>query len=158
MAYSVPADLLLDDTIYSVDVQKFIDLAAEEIDVRLGELYQLPLAPIPPALTLPVRDLTLLKIINNKLATGQIILAAATPGEDNNLHAYGRWLVNDAWATLMLIANDELKLSAIRLEGLTEEDTSRLPATVNHDEESLLLGFENTVLRGEGWYSRPGAA
>lgn len=158
MAYSVVDDLLIDDSVYSVDLDKHIGLADDEINVRLGYVYEIPLVPVPPAVGLRAQDILLLKMISSKLASGRIILAAATPGEDNNLHAYGRYLVNDAMQSLNLLASGEIDIEAVRLDVLTEEDLSRLPSVVNQDEESLLLGFEETVMRGNPWHSNPGVA
>lgn len=157
MAYSDVTDLLLGDLVINptVDKQKFVDQAAEEIDSKLGWLYKLPLEAISPATLLPGYQLLLLKGINNKLATGWLILTLDIAGEGTTLHAYGWALVREARSELMSLANGEVLLSATRIQSdLNISD--KIPGIHNEDSESLLLGFENTVMRGVPWYSRPG--
>jgi hypothetical protein len=156
VAYSEVADLLLGDLILSarVDKQKFINDAAEEMDAKLGFLYKTPVV-IPDAEAGNRHQALLLKQINNKLASGRLILTLDIPQEHGTLHAYGLRLVKEATEELLLIANGTVDLAADRAEGGTGI-VDRRPEILVYDEESLLLGFENTVLRGVPWYSRPG--
>lgn len=163
MPYSVIGDLLLDGVLLKpgFDKQKFVDDAADEMDSKLGWLYSLPLSPegVEPLGTwedLPAHQVLTLKQINNRLASGRLILAIALPGEQNTLHAYGYSLVQQALADLMQLANGVVELDANKLAPASEF-TSRAPSITNPDSESLLAGFENTVMRGVPWYSRPGA-
>lgn len=150
MAYSVEADLLLGDLLLPAgyDKERWVDLASDEMDSRLGFIYTIPLTE-----TTATEDL-LLRDINNKIASGRLILAQAIGGEDSSEHAYGRALLEDGLASLKAIVMGDVDLSAPRLDGSTYEADA--PETVNHDEESLMLGFENTVLRGTKWLTRPG--
>lgn len=170
MAYSTIDDLLVGDIAWSprLDPEKFVNGAAEEIDTKLAVLYKYPLQRMidgQPVLLediliddQPTWELRLLKQINNKIASGRAIMAASVSSEDKQVHAYGQQLVNEGLAELMLIANGELLLDLTRVDStVVVGERSRLPETINHDEESLLLGFENTVLRSEPFYSRPGA-
>ena len=146
-----------------VNKQNFINEAADEIDSKLGFIYRLPLAPadvVTPDgnswMELPRHEVLLLKTISNRLATGRLILSIDTAGEQTQLHAYGWYLVQEALAELMALANQVVDLTAVKIP-LSESGQSDMTASVrNHDEESLLLGFENTVMRGEPWYSIPG--
>jgi hypothetical protein len=165
MAYSTVADLLLGDIVLNpaLNKQKAVDDAAEEMDSKLGWLYALPLAPVgtdPVTATsweaLPDHQVLLLKHINNKLASGRLVMALAMPGEQSSLHAYGWNLVKEATAELLLLANGSVLLEAIPLTDTIITSATLAPATINYDSESLLAGFENTVLRGTPWYSRPG--
>jgi hypothetical protein len=155
----------------ALDKQTFVDTAAEEIDAKLGFVYDLPLRlladpPVDPVTEdswkdLPAYQVKLLKGINNRLASGRLILAIDIAGEQNTMHAYGWQLVKEATAELLMIANGDVDLDAARrtIEG-TEPD--RTPSIYNYDEESLLLGFEDNIMRRHGpWtrtYSQPGAA
>lgn len=169
MPYSEPDALLLGDLILGggVDKQKFIDQAAEDIDAKLGWIYELPiklalpegeLRPADPDnwTRLPLHEQLLLKGINNKLASGRLILTIDVAGEDSKLQAYGYFLVQEANAELMALANGEIYLSAIRYDPGDQVIRDVIPSVKNQDEESLLLGFENTVMRGCPWWSRPG--
>lgn len=160
MAYSSTEDLLVGDLAWSprLPPSKFVDGAAEEIDTKLAVLYKLPLEKDGLPLSVNSWELRLLKQINNKLASGRAIMAFSVSSEDTAVHAYGSSLVREALSELMLVANGELLLDAQRVDStVTVSAMSRVPETINHDEESLLLGFENTVLKGKPWYSRPGA-
>lgn len=153
MAYSAESDLLTGDMMISARVSKakFINDAADEIDAKIGWIYETPI----PVADLPRHQALLLKQINNKLASGRLILTLDIAGEQNSLHAYGYRLVREATEELNLIANGVVDLDAPRLDvEVTANDLT--PAIRNHDQESLLLGFEETVLRGTPWWSRPG--
>lgn len=165
MAYSEVADLLIGDLVLGagVDPQKYIDLAAEQIDAKIGWVYELPLHPAGGVGTwqdLPEHEQLLLKGINNGLASGSLLIALDQGGEQTTVHAYGLWLIQQAQADLMYLANGEIQISA-ELFDVPDTVPNRVPGVINYDEESLLLGFENTVLRrdktGWPWYSRPGA-
>lgn len=176
MPYSEKSDLLIGDLFISerFDQGKFVQEAGDEINAKLGWLYELPLHlpwsvtnpevdPIPDDswTLLPEHQKLLLKGINNKLASGRLILTLSIPGEETTLHAYGYSLVREAQSELMVLANGEYWLAAQRSILETAKPDSR-PSITQHDEESLLLGFENTVLRKHdpsvAWYSQPGKA
>lgn len=170
MAYSEVGDLLLGDLVLnpSLDKQKWVVEAANEMDSKLGWLYDLPLRPADldeeedvddtTWTLLPRYEVLTLKGINNKLASGRLILTLDIAGEGTNLHAYGWYLVREAQGELLLLANGEVDLTAQRTDvPASEESSSRTPGIKNYDEESLVLGFENTVMKGKPWYSRPGA-
>lgn len=157
MAYSEVSDLLTGDLMISarIDKQKVVQDAADEIDAKLGWLYQVPVVIEGGPSGVNRHQVLLLKQINNKLASGRLILSLHIAGEDNSLHAYGLRLVKEATEELLLIANGTLDLRAPRNENISPTG-DRVATIHNHDEESLLLGFEETVLRGVPWYSRPG--
>lgn len=180
MAYSEVSDLLLGPVLVSqsVDKQKFINQAAEDMDAKLGWIYDLPLSPQraegapytdpqPDAdpendwKALPLHERLLLKGINNKLASGRLLLTLDIAGEGTTLHAYGWQLVREANAELLIISNGEVFLHAQGTEGSADQvDESRTPSVQNHDEESLMLGFENNVMRRSNpttvWLTQPG--
>lgn len=139
-----------------LDLGKVVQEAADEMDSRLGFLYKLPLRPPAGALALPDYQVLLLKQINNKLASGRLIMQVAIAGEDRSLHAYGLRLVTEATNDLMLLANGEVSLSAVR-QPVTEGVPDRTPAIFNHDEESAVDMFESAVMRrGESATWTPG--
>ncbi len=165
MPYSAVGDLFLGDTILGsgVDPQAFVDGAADEIDSKIGWLYVTPVdldgdaLAMPPIPVLPRHEALLLKGINNKLASGRLILTLDIAGEGTTLHAYGARLVKEAMDELLLIANGALDLSAPRVAIPDADAVNRSPGVVNLDEESLLIPFYQTINRNP-WYARPGEA
>lgn len=158
MSYSAEGDLLIGDVMLPLgfDKAKYIKEATDEIDSKLGFLYKLPLEAAPPLMVLPPHEQVLLKVISNKLASGRLIMDVAMAGERQTVHAYARRLVDEANNDLMLLANGAVELHAVRSDTDPEQPASKVPSARVHDEESLVLGFENTVLRQDPWYSRPG--
>lgn len=166
MAYSEVSDLLTGDIPLGagVDAQKYVDQAADDMDAKLGWIYEVPIDldgdPLadPPVAPLPNHQILLLKGINNKLASGRLILTLDISGEDKSLHAYGHFLIKEANAELLLLANGTLDLSAPRVPQPDETTINRVPGVVNLDEESLLTPFVKTVHGGVPWYAVPGEA
>lgn len=167
MAYSETGDLLLGDMLLGgLDPQKYVDDAARDMDAKLGWLYKLPLrekdkTPGPESWKqLPQHEVLTLRQINNKLASGKLILAMAVGQEGTAVHAYGLHLVQEGTAELLLLANGTIDLGAVKLDGTAAgspvDSGSRTPAMKVHDTESLLDGFENTVMRQKPWFTRPG--
>lgn len=136
-AYSAVGDLLIGDVQVGsfLDPQKFIDDAAAEMDARIGMVYVLPLPTLEPHL------ITLLKLINNRLASGRLIMAAAIAAEDKELHAYGESLIRDAYDDLKKILD-----GSIQLDGAVVRDTGNYglgPSVNGGDAVSWVDAFEN---------------
>lgn len=151
MAYSTRADLLTGDVQFgsTIDPDKYVGDAADEMNVRIGMVYELPL----PALASHLQ--TLLVLINNRLASGRLIMAAATASQDRNLHAYGQSLVELAFADLSDILN-----GTIVLDGATRKvDESRNlgPSITNFDDVSSVDVMEAAMYPTPGteWLTRP---
>lgn len=147
-AYSAIEDLLIGDLIISetLDRQKFVDDAADEIDSKLGWIYQTPIV-----LTgLPRHEALLLKSINNRLASGRLLLTLYQSGENNSVHAYAASLVRDATNDLMLIANGDVVLSAPRQENTTQGTSDTAPTATGMDEIGPMTAFEEAFMTG-GW-------
>lgn len=109
-AYSTPDDLLIAQLrVDDPDKIKYVNEAADDIESRIGHIYETPLTfdtsvPQERAASL------VLKRLNNNLASGRIILAYTMPSEDKQLNAYGQYLVQDAEETLELIASRQVVL------------------------------------------------
>jgi len=154
MAYSTEDDLLVGDLALSpiLDKEKFVTEAAEEIDSKLGFIYALPL-PV----ALPNYQKLLLKGINNKLASGRLIMAVAIGGEDSTVHAYAARLVNEATQELLAIANGLVELDADRaVPTLDEAAGVRTLSIKNVDSESAVEAFATNFMNGQDYYWRPG--
>lgn len=161
MPYSVVADLLLGDLIISDTVSKesFVQEAADDIDSKLGWIYQTPIA----VAGLARHEGLLLKQINNKLASGRLILTLDIAEEGSSLHAYGLRLVTEANGDLLLLANGELDLSAPKNPAYGKNKENQ-PLIRNRDATSAVEAFEDRFMRGDflpaavsspGW--QPGA-
>ena len=110
--YSEVRDLLTGDlTIGStVNRDKFVQDATDEINSRVGFVYELPLNPAPAthiALTL--------KRCANLIASGRLILALGAGGEDLSLHAYGESLLREGQSILHAIESGQIDLGCDKL-------------------------------------------
>lgn len=112
-------------------LQSYFDDAADEIDAAIGFTYKTPVAtggdggPLPRPVTL------ILKRINRYLASGRYIMAVASGGEDNGLHAYGLSLVREAQAALGRIAEGD---NVIDAERIIDKDKERLAPKIQNAE------------------------
>jgi len=159
-AYSAVTDLLTGNIPVPAYLtpQKFVDDAADEIDSKIGFLYQTPIDIVteydpesPTSVPRPAR--LLLKRINNFLASGRLLLAAAAGQEDSQLHAYGWSLIQEATAALNQIASGE-----IPIEGAVKVDTGDAAAVTaiiinNLDPESSVEAFYNRIANPDYVYS-----
>ncbi len=146
-AYSAVEDLLTGNipTPVYLDSQKFVNDAADEIDSKIGFLYVTPIDIGDTDIPRPAR--LLLKRINNFLASGRLILAAAAGQEDSQLHAYGWSLIQEATAAVNQIAMGEIPIEgAVKVDADT--DTAAVTAVIinNLDPESNVEAFYNRVM------------
>lgn len=152
MAYCKEQDLLIGDVTISSTLSRmsYIRDAADEMDARLGFVYELPL----PIGTLKPHALTMLKMINARLASGRLLMSLAAPSEDDSVHRYGEWLIKQAYEDLYNLCNRSIDL----VGAIPITDTSpNVAAIYNHDEESAVDAFEAFVMRGEPAWWQPGA-
>lgn len=139
--YCTVSDLLLGDTVLQngFDKQRYVDLAADEMNSRLGYEYVIPIESSSPSEDVGAAALLILKNINLKLASGRLILAIAAGGEETALNAYGNSLCQEAYAELSLVLSGQLPLvNASRLDNEVSVPTAR---TVNADKESGVDAF-----------------
>ncbi len=136
-AYSLVTDLLIGDVQLGalLDAQMFVNDAADEMNVRIGMVYDLPL-PV----SMPVHIRTLLKMINNRIASGRLIMSAAVGGQMRELHAYGESLVRDAYADLEKILNGTIPLDGAVVK--ENGNQSLGPSIISGDAYSAVTAFE----------------
>jgi len=107
VAYCVEADLLLEGLPVNtvVDTQKYIDSAADEIDIILGDTYITPIEVVD----IPENRRTklFLQQCNAQIASGRIIIAVTLTREADNLHAAARQMINMALAALNQIVSGQ---------------------------------------------------
>lgn len=137
-AYCTTDDLLLGNLPVgtTVDPAKYVQDAAEEIDSKIGRIYQTPL--ILGNLSRP--SLLLIQRINKFLATGRILLTLDLPNEESRMHAVAKQYITDASSALAQIVNGD-----VRLDGavLINADFSKNagPLAINNDGGSMVDGF-----------------
>lgn len=125
---------------------KFVQDAADEIDSQLGFVYETPFdVSETSGLVRPAR--LLLKRLNVFIATGRLLMAASASGEDDNLHAYAKSLVDNALKTLEMIRVGEIVLEGAVEINPTTTDKPRGPMWFNPDVESTVDAFY-TELQG----------
>lgn len=153
MAYCATTDLINGDIPLPpyVDKEKVVQDAADEIDSNIGFIYKTPVdvtenGPTPR----PVR--LLLKRINSHLATGRLIMALDSSGQDDRLHAYGYSLVQNALAALAEIAAGKIVLADV--PAADENADKRVTAVIvnNKDEESAVDAFYDRIANPAYFY------
>lgn len=138
-AYSLVSDLLIGDVQVGdfISPQKFVNDAAAEMDSRIGMLYTLPL----PLASMPGFVQTLLQLINNRIASGRIIMAAAAASQSRELNAYGATLVADGYKDLKSILDGSIPLDGA---GRRPDGNQSLgPAVSSRDATSGVDAFED---------------
>lgn len=145
MAYSTEGDMLLGDIAIPsyLSKAKYVNDAADEMDSKIGFVYETPVAL--GSLKRPAQ--LLLKRLNNFLATGRFILAMDMSGEDNNLHAYGKSLVDEATLALTAIATGEIPLEgAPKADGTANESNATAKILhYNKDTESNVDAYYDRI-------------
>ena len=159
MAYCSATDLLLGNipTPTYLDKDKYVDLAADEIDAALGFRYVTPIV-----VTNPVAGRAselLLKHINIHIASGRLILAAAAGGSDDDVHAYGMSLLRQGREALARLAAGDPPLTGATVLSGGPSVTSGAPIVSNGDPYSLVDEFYRIVnpsngapISGDGHY------
>jgi hypothetical protein len=153
--YCTPADINLGNLMYADEgLEAYINEAADEIDGKLGWLYQTPIDMD----IVPRHEAKMLKTICRKIATGRAISTLAIPAENGAQHAYGLRLLQEGLDELHMIAGGDVPLSAPRtdLEGDPNEpdgaghgaQDARTPTVLVADSESMLTQFHRSVFGG----------
>lgn len=124
------------------NIGEFVNAAAEEIDSRLGLQY---VTPVVLDINNPKQRpaVLLLKRINSWLAAGRSILALDAGGEDDQIHQYGKSLVDQS-----LMALDQIVDGTILLPGAdpVTPDEQRVtgPIASFADDASLVESYGDT--------------
>ena len=139
--YCTPEDLLLGDLPTPAYIEKdlYILNASGEVDAALSARYVVPIVLDPLNDTHRVAIL-ILKRISAHIASARIIMAAAAGSEDNRVHAYARYLLQEGQVALDALAkgNPDL-IGPIPLE--PDSSMSDKPLVVNADPTSPVDEF-----------------
>ena len=154
-AYCTTADLLIGDipTSAGLDPAKYVQDAADEIDSKIGFVYQTPI-PVGPSDGTPRPVVLLLKRINAHLASGRLILAATIPAESERLNAYGRSLVRESEEAIQAIASGQIILDGVLPGGLAMP-AKAIPKILNGDAESSVDAFYDRVVNPHYTFQSP---
>lgn len=120
----------------------YVTSAAEEIDAALGHIYETPFEVVPPATQMTRPAILLLKKLNWLIASGRLVLDLAAAGESQEIHAYGKRMLDEGLLILKQLTDGDVKLVGAPLIG---EDTDEVqvtgPMILNEDSESLVQSF-----------------
>lgn len=144
MAYCEPSDLLIGNIPLSPQYgigSGFVDTAADEMDVVLGQLYVTPIVLDDVPKNRPSQ--LWLKTCNKFIASGRLILDIAISAEDDNLNAYGLSMLNQGLAMLKAIQDGAASITgAIPLDPNAGAYQTG-PMIFNEDSHSLVqAGYE----------------
>lgn len=140
MPYCEIPDLVLGNIPTPEDADKYIISAAEEIDSRIGLRYATPVVVADSIEERPTE--LLLKRINTFLASGRLILALDAGGEDDQLHQYGLYLVNEASSAIDAIVSGSIVLPGTT--PATEGSSIQTgPQLANVDDASSVEAFQS---------------
>ena len=142
MAYCTEDSLLIEGLPLStvVNPQKYIDLAADEMNIILGQVYNIPIVYDDTPDNLQTK--LFLKQVNSWLASGRMIIAATASNESTQLSAYGRQLVNGALKALNDLVGGGGSLPGVQFSAIYLSVTDRV-LQFQQDETSHVIDFEN---------------
>jgi hypothetical protein len=137
-----------------VDVNKYINDAADEIDIALGTRFITPVELDTDAHNEQRTLELILKKINSDIASGRVILAVTISNEDLQTNAYGMALLKAGCATLDALASGAYNYPGlVPLPGSPEERSNTIVVR-NQDSQSGVDAFYQSVAPG-GLYARP---
>ena len=145
MAYCSSGDLMLGSIPLPayLDTDKAVEDAADEIDSKIGLIYETPVEVLDTnKVSRPVK--LFFKRTNAMLASGRLLLAIASPEEQRSLHAYAYSLVKEATDALTAIASGEVQLD-IPLLNPDSTVAVTAPQIDNLDSESNVEAFYNRI-------------
>lgn len=150
MSYCTDEDLLIGDLEVGANagLQGFVQDGADEIDMRLGGRYVLPLST-----SLPAHQSKLLKWINVRLATGRFFMAIGEAGENGTVNPYGVALLKEGQRVLDQLANGQMDLDSPRLAIASGASG---PGIIQKDETSPVDAFYDLTMRGMDTFWMPG--
>jgi hypothetical protein len=139
--YCEPTDLLIGDIPLAGkygDGEGRVDFAADEIDSMIGHKYVVRVVVDDIPANKPT--ILLLKKINVLLASGRIILDQAAGTENNNLHSYGKSMLDEGMSLLKMICNGEILLIGAELVPGADAPNDTI-TVIQEDQYSLVGGF-----------------
>lgn len=139
MTYCEVEDLLLGNIPVPSTAGKYVQQAADEMDSHLGLQYVTPVV-LDEGNPKQRPGFLLLKRINSWLATGRLVLALDAGGEDDQLHQYGKKLVDDCMKALEEIVSGNIQLPGAEPVN-PDAGSSNGPVASFADDQSLVEGY-----------------
>lgn len=140
MAYCDVTDLFIGDTRLdetTTPPQAFVNSAGDEIDAAIGYAYITPIAPDDNSQNRPT--ILLLKLLNQYIATGRILITTGRVGEDGKLDALGQYYLTMGLQRLQMIVDGKIDLiGAIHTAG---SNNMKGPQLTNSEPQSLVDMF-----------------
>lgn len=148
--YCTENDVLIGDVgLPAGEADRYVNLAADEIDSDLGREYVMPVTEGAVSTSVWM----LLKRINILIASGRLILSKATASEDGGEHAYGRSLLKEGQGIIKAILAGQIDLVGVARVAGTDDGNG--PVINQQDATSAVDTFYGYVgQRGDLW--RPG--
>lgn len=144
MTWAQRGDLIIGDAeIGTLDATYYLDLAETEMNTYLGQVYVLPLVTN----VLLDHQLKTLKNIQTHIATGYLLMAQSATAENEDLHAYGMYLLQTGQSQLNAIG------TSYELTGQTRADATgedRRASITTADATSPFDAFGEVVFGGGG--------
>lgn len=144
--YSSDADLMLGEIPLPryIDKEKVIQEATDEIDSHIGFAYKTPVDMTENGpVARPAR--LLLKRIAAHLSSGRIIMAIDSSGQDDELQAYGIYLIREAQKELKSIVNGGIELTGAERAPRSESGRVTAPLINNIDPYSQVEAFYSAI-------------
>lgn len=134
-----------------------IGSAANEMDLYIGRRYSIPVV-VDTSVPEQRADALFLANVNAQLASGRLITSAASGGEHDAVHAYGRMLLSTALKALKDIQDGKFNLtSATPLP--SEARRTQGPLLMSKDKFSMVDAFYDSygtqpdgLREGQAWF------
>lgn len=108
-AYCTAADVLLGNVPVPASAGDYVQKAADEMDSMLGMRYVTPIV-LNEGDPVQRPGFLLLQRINAWLASGRLLMALDAGGEDDQLHQYAKFLLEESMAALKALADGSTTL------------------------------------------------
>lgn len=138
VTYCEVTDLIFGNIPVPANAQKFVSQASDEMDSQIGLRYATPVVTSGSTEQRPTQ--LLLKRVAIFLATGRCILAVGSAGEDNGVHQYGLYLIQQAEKVLKEIVDGKVILPGVELSTSTPNKSSG-PLIAQVDNASAVEAF-----------------
>lgn len=143
-AYCASNDILVGDvSTVSDQVEKHVDMAAEEINSAIGHIY------VTPVVGASDHAMLTLKMINVKLATGRYFAAMArgSSSGEGEPNAYAQSLIREAQDQINQIRSGDILLNGAATVGADDAavDDARNPTVIQADTKSGVNEFYGFV-------------
>lgn len=149
--YNATSDLLIGDVQLPQgnDGTKYVSQAADEIDSRLGFTYATPF-DVSDSSTMSNAARLMIKMLSIHISSGRAMMDLGTSGENNLPNPYGKYLLDQAEAILLLLVEGRIVLDGAQPVNGGPDNTefSSRVLISNVDPYSMVEAFY-------GWAAKP---